>query len=197
MALSGAALKGLTIYSADEIDSQNVTEFRCPLLFDRNAWLVVIGDVGQGLCHLIIASFSLQYLRGEERLAFFQLLRAVATRPMLVLIIKGVGTSQRPPERAEGVESTYFGVHYVIGSDRNPRVVEMHLCLITPIRVDSDEPAEERRADQWAAEWVVKTFETLRRRCRRDGLRTGVTMFEEALADPLGAGGGALGGLSL
>ena len=65
MALSGAALKGLTIYSADEIDSQNVTGFRCPLLFDRNAWLVAIGDVGQGLCHLIITSLKGWPLNGQ------------------------------------------------------------------------------------------------------------------------------------
>ena len=81
--------------------------------------------------HLVIASFSLHYLARDKRAPFFSLLATLATRPFLLLVIKGVGDHARPPR--SHVHTVFFGVHYVIGrDDRQPRVVEAHLCLILP-----------------------------------------------------------------
>ena len=99
--------------------------------------------------HVILASFSLHYLRGDdERAAFFAHLRRTCTRPTLLLIIKGVGTRERPPDTLVGIESVFFGVHYVIGADRNPRVVEMHLCLVTPPPHEDDAPTTQQQSAQ-------------------------------------------------
>ena len=49
---------------------------------------------GERQPHVILASFSLHYLLPEERTAFFALLAAKVTRPLLLVIIKGVGELQ-------------------------------------------------------------------------------------------------------
>lgn len=85
--------------------------------------------------HVLLASFCLQYLRADERDGFFRHLGALAKRPFLLLIIKSVGASQRPSE----VPSVLFATHYVVGSERNPRVIEAHLCLIQPSPVQTSE----------------------------------------------------------
>ena len=46
--------------------------------------------------HLLLASFSLQYLERAKRRAFFDLLATLTKRPMLVLVIKGVGAPPLP-----------------------------------------------------------------------------------------------------
>ena len=68
-------------------------------------------------------------IAGQERDSFFDLLSDAVTRPMLLVIIKGVGAVQRPS--ASVVRSVYFGLHYVVGrkEEKHPRVVEAHLCL--------------------------------------------------------------------
>ena len=196
--------------------------------------------------HLLLASFSLQYLDRTKRSSFFTLLASLATRPMLLIVIKGVGDTERPPIAA--VHSTFFGVHYVIGADRNPRVVEAHLCLILPSRdstaalVDASvatvagastatvagasnghvatgisgapsvtsgapsvtsgapsvteettdcgssdgghapvrglSPVPDARDAPCEDRWVLQTYATVARRCKRDGLRTGVTLLD-------------------
>jgi hypothetical protein len=85
---------------------------------------------GERQPHLIIASFSLHYLQKDERDAFFRRLASLATRPLLLLIIKGVGEAGRPPSHV--CRSVCYATHYVIGEDRSPRVTEANLCLIEP-----------------------------------------------------------------
>jgi hypothetical protein len=80
--------------------------------------------------HLLLASFSLHYLDPDERQSFFALLASLLHEPLLLLIIKGVGEKQRP--NPQSVRSVHFGIHYVTGEDRSPRVVEAHLALLLP-----------------------------------------------------------------
>jgi len=149
--------------------------------------------------HLLLASFSLHYLDPDERQSFFALLASLLHEPMLLLIIKGVGEKQRP--NPQSVRSVHFGIHYVTGEDRSPRVVEAHLALLLPTNW-----AHAAAAHAWLARvlqaagaklpttaalaadaalltnltpserWVLQTYSTLERRCERDGLRTGVTI---------------------
>ena len=85
---------------------------------------------GERQPHVVLASFSLHYLSGDEREALFRRLAAAASRPFLLVIIKGVGTRQRPPS---GVPSVHYGLHYYVGPDEKlPRVIEAHCCLIEP-----------------------------------------------------------------
>jgi hypothetical protein len=185
---------------------------------------------GERQPHLIIASFSLQYIAKGERDFFFRLLSALVTRPLLFVIIKGVGETQRPSPHV--VRSVHYGLHYVVGKEKHPRVVEAHVCLILPtshtfcltpdatadeVARGAEEGGEEARAagDTSAAakkgheaaksgsgssateespprpplepeaetdaadRWIVQTFACVERRCKRHGLRTGVTLFEK------------------
>ncbi len=85
---------------------------------------------GERQPQLLLASFSLHYLEREERETFFAQLGARLRSPLALLIIKGVGGTQRPA--APHVRSVHFGVHFVTGEDRSPRVVEAHLALLLP-----------------------------------------------------------------
>ena len=88
---------------------------------------------GERQPHLIVASFSLHYLKPDERRHFFELLARLVTRPLLLVIIKGVGETQRPQKTLPSVRSVFFGVHYYVGNTSGkPRVVEAHACLIAP-----------------------------------------------------------------
>ena len=133
--------------------------------------------------HLILASFSLHYLKAEEKDNFYQLLCSLATRPLLLLVIKGLD-QKGAAEVTRVVRSVHFGLHFVIGKDRNVRVVEAHLCLILPRAFQGAAPSgpaaarrcggDARSSDQW----VLQTFDAVERRVKADGLRTGVTLFE-------------------
>ena len=77
---------------------------------------------------------SLSSLFWQERSAFFQLLSESAERPFLLVIIKGVGEAQRPPAH---VPSVHYGLHYYLGKEKHPRVIEAHACLIRPAATGS------------------------------------------------------------
>ena len=136
--------------------------------------------------HIILASFSLHYLPKEERDAFFTFLASLVTRPLLLVIIKGVGQTQRPSPSV--VRSVYLGLHYVIGKEKHPRVVEAHVCLILPTGHPSDAisygtpapfPPVEVPSDADSSDsWILRTFATMERRSKRHGLRTGLSFFE-------------------
>lgn len=196
--------------------------------------------------HLLVASFSLHYLKPAEKAAFFRRLAELATAPLLLLVIKGIGEVQQLCTKGL-CRSVHFGVHYVIGQDRSPRVVEGHLCLILPSpppptpppppptaaaytaaqHVDdegsdaerdggSDEPSSSRSSSssggggrgpaltsatssphnaaptgtgagqhdglpRGSAQWVLQTFDAVERRVAREGLMTGVTLFEGSI----------------
>eukprot|EP00326_Haptolina_ericina_P035636 CAMPEP_0181238250 /NCGR_PEP_ID=MMETSP1096-20121128/39233_1 /TAXON_ID=156174 ORGANISM="Chrysochromulina ericina, Strain CCMP281" /NCGR_SAMPLE_ID=MMETSP1096 /ASSEMBLY_ACC=CAM_ASM_000453 /LENGTH=494 /DNA_ID=CAMNT_0023333733 /DNA_START=1419 /DNA_END=2903 /DNA_ORIENTATION=+ len=78
--------------------------------------------------HILLASFVLHYLDAQARDSFFTLLGHLTPRPFILVIIKGVGLEQRPPD---WVRSAFFGIHYFAG-ERQPRVCEAHACLILP-----------------------------------------------------------------
>ena len=169
----------------------------------------------------------LRYLQREERDLFFERLGSLVSRPTLVVVIKGVGEAQRPSPTA--VRTVHFGVHYVVGQDRSPRVVEAHLCLVLPVHktgaapsaskasvsttgcatavaraapamrawvgspISSPRPPAERIANTLGQNstsgyvhddggtWALQTFGALERRVKQGGVRTGVTMFREAM----------------
>ena len=80
-------------------------------------------DRGERQPHLLLASFSLHYLPKDQRDAFFMYLATLLTRPMLLVIIKGVGNTQRPSPNV--VRSVHLGLHYVVHKiEKHPRVVE-------------------------------------------------------------------------
>ena len=114
-----------------------------------------------------------------------------------MLVIKGVGHRQRPPTKGANVRSCFYGIHYVVGSERNPRVVELHLCLVLPQRrapPTTSAAAEAQRAasgtgGRLGESWAERTFGRMRKVCERDGLFASSTIFEEKLCDPLGVGG--------
>ena len=114
--------------------SQYLTEASPGLLANLRSLFTQVSARGQPPPQLVLASFSLQYLRGGERDAFYDGLPSLAPpgHPFLLVVIKGVGEAQRPPPHHPGVPSVFLGIHYVIGEDRNPRVVEAHLCLVRP-----------------------------------------------------------------
>ena len=68
-------------------------------------------------------------------------------------------------------------------------MVEMHLCLVTPSTHEDAPGSAAPRTASAADTWAERTFATMRRRCQRDGVWSGVSTFEEALTDPLGTGG--------
>ena len=133
--------------------------------------------------HLIVASFSLHYLKPNEREDFYRLLRSLVTAPLLLLVIKGIGESGSQFSN-KIVKSLHYGLHYAIGSDRSsPRVVESHLCLILPkdwsedtiaLAAGSSEGSAERNSDAW----VLQTFAAVEKRVQKEGLWTGVTLFD-------------------
>jgi hypothetical protein len=131
--------------------------------------------------HILLASFSLHYLDTEERIAFYALLASKLTRPMLLVIIKGVGELQRPPSH---VPSVHYGLHFYVGREAHrPRVIEAHACLILPSAApsgrtfDVEAPYDPTDGDSW----VLCTFRTLQRRCDRNGLFSGTTVLDEDL----------------
>ena len=84
------------------------------------------------------------------------------------------------------VPSVFMGLHYFIGRDPKPRVVEAHLALIKPTSagvhtVGGHAAYKYDRADPDS--WVLSTFAVARGRCQQHGLYSGVTMLaEEKLA---------------
>ena len=133
---------------------------------------------GERSPHVLLASFSLHYLKPEERNAFYALLASKLTRPMLLVIIKGVGEVQRPPSH---VPSVFFGLHYYVGHEhKRPRVIEAHACLILPSAApsgrifDVEAPYDPTDGDSW----VLCTFRTLQRRCDRTGFFSGTTALD-------------------
>jgi hypothetical protein len=156
---------------------------------------------GERQPHVVIASFALHYVKTTDRLAFFTLLRRSVTRPMLLLIVKGVDSLARhetePMVPVGSVPSVFLGLHYFIGRNPRPRVAEAHVALIRP--ASSDDPTEmaaplprlPRLPDEYspadADSWVLCTFAALERRCLRHGVYTGLTeLAEEKLAVELG-----------
>ena len=173
---------------------------------------------GEAQPHIMLASFSLHYLKKDQRDAFFVYLASLLTRPLLLVIIKGVGNTQRPSQHV--VRSVHFGLHYVVHrAEKHPRVIEAHACLVLPndhlASVASREAAEPPPAPEPPAaakpskakppevgsttppaplpplvipesglepsdRWMLQTYATLQKRIRRQGLRTGVTYFEES-----------------
>jgi hypothetical protein len=154
----------------------------------------------QPIC--MLASFSLHYLPKPERDAYFIDLAHKVSRPMLLVIIKGVGETQRPS--AHAVRSVYFGLHYVVHcAEKHPRVVEAHVCLVLPPEHPAEVLSRERALGAGADgadgappplpplvipdeglestdKWMLQTFATVEKRCRRQGLNTGVNYFEES-----------------
>jgi hypothetical protein len=133
---------------------------------------------GERSPHVLLASFSLHYLKPEERNAFYALLASKLTRPMLLVIIKGVGEVQRPPSH---VPSVFFGLHYYVGHEhKRPRVIEAHACLILPSAApsgrafDVEAPYDPTDGDSW----VLCTFRTLQRRCDLNGFFSGTTALD-------------------
>ena len=133
---------------------------------------------GERSPHVLLASFSLHYLKPEERNAFYALLASKLTRPMLLVIIKGVGEVQRPPSH---VPSVFYGLHYYVGHEhKRPRVIEAHACLILPSAApsgrtfDVEAPYDPTDGDSW----VLCTFRTLQRRCDRNGFFSGTTALD-------------------
>ena len=136
--------------------------------------------------HVILASFSLHYLKGPARAAFYELLAAAIRRPLLLLIIKGVDSVRKHQTGGmvpDSVPSVFLGIHYYLGKDPKPRVVEAHVALIRPAaqhvavstgeqpRAALDELPDLDHPDAW----VLATFAAVQRRYERDGLHTGVT----------------------
>ena len=82
--------------------------------------------------------------------------------------------------------SVFLGLHYFLGRDPKPRVVEAHLALINPASAADQvvclgDPAEYDQADPDS--WVLSTFAAAKRRCRQHGLYYGTTVLaEEKLA---------------
>lgn len=135
--------------------------------------------------HLIIASFSLHYLKGIRRATFYALLAEAVVRPLLLLIIKGVDSSggrKHTPVTPAHVPCTFLGIHYFLGKDPKPRVVEAHLALIRPAAgepaglADADHVYDRDRPDAW----VLSTYAAVARRYREHGLHTGMTEMAEA-----------------
>ena len=145
---------------------------------------------GERQPHFLLASFSLHYLKKEDRDAFFTALATLVSRPMLLVIIKGVGQTQRPAQSV--IRSVYLGLHYVIGKEKHPRVVEAHVCLVLPrghpccaISAGATPPYAPLEVPEDADEsdaWLLRTFATMERRLPRHGLRTGLSFFESTPA---------------
>ena len=102
------------------------------------------------------------------------------------MIIKGVGSTQRPSQAI--VRSVYLGLHYVIGREKHPRVVEAHVCLILPkghecCAISAGQappyaPLEVPEGTDSSDSWILRTYATMERRHKRHGLRTGLAFFE-------------------
>ena len=156
--------------------------------------------------HIVIASFCLQYLKKDERDSFFAGLADAVRRPMLLLIIKGVGENQRPSPHV--VRSSHLGLHYVVhNKEKHPRVVEAHVCLILPTTHPSalvppesalpgtgdkggaamreppppPPPLEASEGADDIERWVITTYKTVERRSKQHGLQTGTTICEEQM----------------
>lgn len=176
--------------------SQYLTEDANGVTHLATSLLRQIAARGERQPHVLMASFSLHYLKRQERADFYDTLARTVTRPLLLLIIKGVDSVARhkhEPMVPEGIPSFIIGVHYYIGRNPKPRVVEAQLALIRPISHansagmapaagpnDDDVPPYDRSDPD---SWVLSTFAAARRHSRRHGLFTGVTMLaEEKLA---------------
>ena len=99
------------------------------------------------------------------------------------------------------MRSVYYGLHYFVGREKRPRVIEAHACLVVPTAMaahrtaagaaDGAAAAAEGGAGGGAAataggaaldaddRWVLSTFDALERRVNSDGVRTGTTMMLE------------------
>jgi hypothetical protein len=149
--------------------------------------------------HVIIASFSLHYLRKGERKDFYETLAKAVTRPLLLLILKGVDAPETKgkcePMVPAHIPSIILGLHYYIGRSPKPRVAEAQLALILPAAqahsgAQSFAPPAAGQNDAVPAyersdpdSWVLSTFAAAQRHSRRHGIFTGVTVLaEEKLA---------------
>ena len=159
----------------------------------------------RGPPHIVIASFCLS-LKKDERDSFFAGLADAVRRPMLLLIIKGVGENQRPSPHV--VRSSHLGLHYVVhNKEKHPRVVEAHVCLILPTTHPSvlvppesalpgtgdkggaavreppppPPPLEASEGADDIERWVITTYKTVERRSKQHGLQTGTTICEEQM----------------
>ena len=149
--------------------------------------------------HVIIASFSLHYLRKGERKDFYETLAKAVTRPLLLLILKGVDAPETKgkcePMVPAHIPSIILGLHYYIGRSPKPRVAEAQLALILPAAqahagAQSFAPPAAGQKDAVPAyersdpdSWVLSTFAAAQRHSRRHGIFTGVTVLaEEKLA---------------
>ena len=162
---------------------------------------------GEAQPHIMLASFSLHYLQKDQRDAYFKSLAKMVTRPMLLVIIKGVGNNRPSPD---AIRSVYFALHYVVHrAEKHPRVVEAHVCLILPGEASGGarltggckgegEGEGGRKGEVKGALpplvipedaandlppsdlWMLQTYATIEKRCKREGIRTGVTYFEES-----------------
>ena len=63
--------------------------------------------------HLLVASFSLHYPKPAEKAAFFRRLAELATAPLLLVVIKGIGEVQQLCTK--GLCRSVHFEHYVIG----------------------------------------------------------------------------------
>ena len=126
---------------------------------------------------------SSSIVTSSRRLCAKSFFRSLVTAPLLLLVIKGIGESGSQFSN-KIVKSLHYGLHYAIGSDRSsPRVVESHLCLILPkdwsedtiaLATGSSEGSAERNSDAW----VLQTFAAVEKRVQKEGLWTGVTLFD-------------------
>jgi hypothetical protein len=173
----------------DQAPSQYLTEARCGVDHLATSMLAQLTARGERQPHLIMASFSLHYLKRDARAAFFLHLKTVVTRPLLLLIVKGVDSVARhrsePMISDKSVPSVFMGIHYFLGRDPKPRVVEAHLALIQPAGAEREIPydlcAGYNRDDPDS--WVLCTFAAVEQRCSRHGLYHGTTELpEEKLA---------------
>ena len=177
----------------DQSPSQYLTEAQPGVEHLMTSMLRQIADKGERQPHVVIASFSLHYLKREQRKHFFELFRRSVTRPLLLLIVKGVDSVARhrtePMISHASVPSVFLGIHYFLGRDPKPRVIEAHLALIQP---EGEEPFAEydlTEGDGISYDrddpdgWVLSTFAAARRRSEKHGLLQGTTELpEEKLA---------------
>ena len=162
----------------DQQASQYLTEEKDGVDELVTSLLRQLEERGERQPHIVIASFSLHYLKPESRrAAFFALLAETISRPLLLVIVKGVDSLDRHRRRENvppHVPSAFYAIHYYIGREPKPRAVEAHACLIRP---SGTAPSEEEEEEE--DRWVLDTFAALERRSRRHGLFTGLTHLSE------------------
>lgn len=114
---------------------------------------------------------------------------AAVTQPMLLLIVKGADSEAgRSSTALLPVPAAFLGIHYFLGKDTKPRVVEAHVALIEPTcrAPTASEVAAKAAAEAGEFEaaspdgWVHSTFAACVRRCLWHGLHTGRTELVNA-----------------